>query len=82
MRCMQFMVSITLIAKICNEKTRGTMYAFNGIMMSLGITILQGFGGDLYENVSKLIPFLYWYVGYIFLTLLTLVLMFKGALKA
>ena len=57
------------------------MFAFNGIMASVGITILQGCGGYFYTNVSILSPFLYWYTGYIIITVITVILTAMGKLK-
>lgn len=45
-----------LLGKICSENTRGTMFGFNGFFGSIGICILQGAGGSLYNNFSKMGP--------------------------
>ena len=45
-----------LLGKICSENTRGTMFGFNGFFGSVGIAILQGTGGYLYNNFSKMGP--------------------------
>ena len=79
-RCLQFMTAVNLISRITSDQTRGTMFAFNGIMASIGITVLQGCGGYFYTNVSKAAPFLYWYVGYLLVTVFNLVLVAMGKL--
>ena len=56
------------------------MFALNGVAESIGLTILQGYGGDLY-NWNPLAPFLYWYAGYIVITLLILILFSMNKLK-
>lgn len=53
-----FMLSITMIAKLCNEKTRGTMFTFNGLCGSISILLFQWMSGYLFDNVSIQIPFL------------------------
>ena len=56
------------------------MFALNGIAISIGLTILQGYGGDLY-TWNPMAPFLYWYGGYIVITLLILALISMNKLK-
>ena len=53
-----FMLSVTILAKLTNERTRGSMFAFNAVLGSAGILILQYFGGILYSGGSKSAPFL------------------------
>ena len=77
---MQIMLSFTLIAKLCNAQSRGTMFAVTGIATNIGIAILEAYGADLY-SFSILAPFLYWYLGYIVITLLTLILFSISELK-
>lgn len=42
-----FMLSITILSKLTNERTRGSMFAFNAVLGSIAILILQYFGGML-----------------------------------
>ena len=74
------MISFTLIAKLCNSQSRGTMFAVTGIAANIVIVILEAYGGNLY-SLSILAPFLYWYIGCILITLLTLILYSMGKLK-
>lgn len=53
-----FMLAGTILAKLTNERTRGSMFAFNAVIGSIGILILQYFGGMLYSGGQKSAPFL------------------------
>lgn len=52
-----YMLCITYLARIVNDQTRGTMFSFNGFIGSVGVVILDGIGGSLYSDYSKLAPF-------------------------
>lgn len=43
-----FMLSLTIIGKLSDEATRGSMFAFNAVFGSLGICLIQAVGGSLY----------------------------------
>ena len=47
-----FMLSITMIAKLCNEKTRGTMFTLNGLCGSVSILLFQWTSGYFFDHVS------------------------------
>jgi hypothetical protein len=57
------------------------MFFLNGIVSSLGILMLQYFGGLLYQNWRKSAPFIIALACYALLTILTLVLGCMGKLK-
>ncbi len=75
------MLSNTILAKICNQNTRGTMFGFNSVFGSIGILILEGIGGHLYENVSRQGPFLFGYFSYVVFTIVTFCLGIAGKLR-
>ena len=75
------MLGVSYLAKICGEKTRGTMFGFNGIIGSIGISIMNGTGGLLYRDVSKAGPFAIALGGYVILTLMTGIFAFTNKLK-
>ena len=53
LQTLSYMLSITLLSKICNENTRGTMFSLNGFVGSIAIIGYQALGGQLYSNVNK-----------------------------
>ena len=60
-----YMLCITYLARIVNDQTRGTMFSFNGFVGSLGVVLLDGLGGSLYSDYSKIAPFIIIFVIYI-----------------
>ena len=52
-----FMLSISMMAKLVSEKTRGSMFALNGFAGSCGVLFIQITGGYLYDYESKDWPF-------------------------
>ena len=52
------MVSIIYLSKIVNQHIRGTMFSAMGMFGNVALLILQGLGGYLYSDVSKLWPFI------------------------
>jgi MFS family permease len=77
-----YMLGVSYLAKICGEQTRGTMFGFNGIIGSIGVSVMNGTGGVLYRDVSKAGPFATALLGYVILALLTAVFAFTNKLKA
>ena len=71
----------TLLGKICNETTRGTMFGFNGLFGSIGICLLQGTGGKLYNNLSKMGPIDIGFGCYVVTFLVTIVFGLTGKIK-
>ena len=45
-----FMLSMTMLAKMCSSITRGTMFSFNSIFGSFGVLLIQLYGGYLYSD--------------------------------
>ena len=56
------------------------MFALNGATASAGLSLLLAYGDRLY-SLSPMAPFLYWYAGYILITLLILALFVMHKLK-
>lgn len=73
-----FMLSLTMIAKLCNEKTRGTMFCLNALVGSLAILVFQWASGYLYDNVSHQIPFLIGFASFVVFTISCIVLGLMG----
>jgi hypothetical protein len=74
-----YMLLITLLAKICNDRTRGTMYSLNGFIGSIVMIPSIKLFGSLYANNNRIWPFLIAYAsfGIYLLTLLVLVALVK-----
>mmetsp|Transcript_13252 Transcript_13252/g.20726 ORF Transcript_13252/g.20726 Transcript_13252/m.20726 type:complete len:131 (+) Transcript_13252:997-1389(+) len=59
-----FMQSMTMLAKLCSPMTRGTMFSFNSIFGSMGVLLIQLYGGYLYSTKgNKVGPFMIGLVG-------------------
>ena len=52
-----FMLGTTIISKVCDKTTRGTIFTFYGMIGSTGILIVQGLGGTGYNSWTKTFPF-------------------------
>ena len=76
-----YMLGLSYLAKICGDKIRGTMFGFNGIIGSVGVTIMNGTGGPIYHNISKAAPFGIALIGYIILAILIPILDYLNLLK-
>lgn len=51
-----FMISVIYLSKLCNKKTRGTVFSIFGMIGSLGVLVILKVGGKLYTNESKIWP--------------------------
>lgn len=49
-----YLTATTLLAKLVNKRTRGTMFAFRGWVGSIFTLIYNGSSGYLYDHVSKI----------------------------
>ena len=78
--CTNILVLI-ILAKVLDERTRGTIYSLCGAISSLGILIFQWVGGYLFDNVSPMGPFIYCFFCYVVFTILTFILGVMGKLK-
>lgn len=76
-----FMLCITIISKSVGERTRGSMFFLNGMIGSIGILLLQLFGGILFDQYSKTWPFLIGLICNGVFLVMTVVLWFLGKLK-
>ena len=48
-----FMLSVTILAKLTNEESRGSMFALNSVFGSIFILVMQYFGGYLFDKVTN-----------------------------
>ena len=76
-----FMLSISLVSKICAPELRGTMFSISGMFGSIGIAIFSGVGGYLYDNVSILGPYYFSFGTVLLLFVVTLALGLSGKMK-
>lgn len=67
-----FMLCITMISKLCNETTRGTIFNVNGMIGSIFILVIQGLGGHLYQTYSKTFPFVFSFVAFLIFNILSI----------
>ena len=75
------MLSLTMMSKVVNEATRGTLFALNGLIGGIGVTFIQAVGGNLYDSTENHYgPFLIALAGYVISALVTLVLGVRGKL--
>lgn len=80
MSCTSILYLIVL-AKVLDERTRGTMFSICGTLGSIGVLIFQSVGGYLFDNVSLVGPFIFCFVCYVIFAILTLILGIMGKLK-
>jgi len=74
------MLGYTLIAKLCSDKTRATMYGLNGMIGSVGVVFINYFGGDLAE-INAFLPNTIGYAIFLASVIATLVLGVTGKMK-
>ena len=76
-----FMGNSTLIMKLVNKKTRGSMLTLNQMTGSVFISIMQITCGYLYESKSRQQPFFVVFYAFLFTTVLTFGFGFAGKIK-
>ena len=50
-----FVLGNTLLAKVCNHETRGTMFGVSGVLGSLSIAILNAIGAEFFKENNNII---------------------------
>ena len=75
-----FVFSNTLLAKICNSKTRGTMFAFSGVMGSIAIAVLNAISAEIFKDNNKIV-FEIAFGNYVLLSIIIVILALKGKLN-
>ena len=70
---------MALLAKICNDKTRGSMFGLVAFLGSVGIVFLQAIGGNIFEKFN-LGPFVFAYSLYVIGLVIIQCLAFGGKL--
>lgn len=53
---LSYMITLVYLSKLCNKKTRGTVFSIFGLIGSLGVLVISKVGGNLYTNHSKIWP--------------------------
>jgi MFS family permease len=76
-----FMLGLTLISKIVLPHSRGTMFSIFSFIGSLGVVLANLVGGQLFDHVSHLAPFIMMASFFAALILLTFVLGVMGKIK-
>lgn len=75
-----FLLANTLLAKVCNPKTRGTMFAFAGLLGSVAIALLNMLSAKTFAGNNMLI-FVLAFGNFLIVLVLILVLGISGRLK-
>lgn len=76
-----YMLSITVLAKLVREESRGTIFALNGLIGSIGVCIVQACGGYLYNGVSKSSPNWIIFILYSLLIVVIIIMYLMNKLK-
>jgi hypothetical protein len=75
------MMALTVIGKLSDENTRGTLLAMNEFVDSLGLVFMNKVGAHMYDDSRKDAPFLITLVLIGVVLVVELVLMTMGKLK-
>ena len=76
-----FMLSISLLAKICPPELRGTMFSLAGLLGSVCIFAFTGVASYLYTKVTILSPYYFAFTFILIVGIYTLVLGVSGKMK-
>ena len=76
-----FLLGFTLLAKICNSKTRGTMFGFQGLLGSCGIAVLNAISERTFKS-NNMVVFELGCGCYIFLFTVIIIFWLMGKLNS